>query len=105
MSSITKALLILSTLTFAGCHPQVGVRDIPRSAPSDCQTQCAGMGMELGAIVTMAGRVGCVCQPEGTESDQEASASVSGGMAAIMLQQQQQQQAAQTSQTSSASSY
>jgi hypothetical protein len=105
MLKTARTFAFVCLLLPTGCVASVGTAGmkIPESAPQECSKQCSEVGMELGAIVTMAGSVGCVCSPEdGTEySDgHNASASAAGGMAAILLQRQQQQQQQQNVQSS-----
>ena len=51
------------------------------------------MGMRTSAVVAMAGRIGCVCEPaDAPEKSAEETAAITGGMAAIVAQEEQQQQ-------------
>ena len=89
--------ILLTCLLPLGCTAQVGVSGTGLKVPSDglaqCQSQCSTMGMRTSAVVAMAGRIGCVCEPTGTaDKTAEQSAAITGGMAAIVAQEQQQQQ-------------
>ncbi len=67
-----------------GCKASVGAEaSIPSDAPMTCRVQCSELGMELGAMATMANSVGCVCQPKRADMNSErASVALLGGMAA-----------------------
>ncbi len=51
------------------------------------------MGLQTTAVVVMAGRIGCVCEPKGSAPrTNEESAALAGGMAAVVEQEEQQRQ-------------
>lgn len=81
--------LMLLGLLCTGCQAAVGTgtATIPDDAVRTCRIQCTELRMELGAMVTMASNVGCVCQVKSAASaDGRPSAAVVGGMAAVLLQ-------------------
>lgn len=91
------ALLAASCATPVGAGP---FGHVPFDAPATCSGTCSKMGLTLGAVVVMAGNVGCVCTPlgHGGTSAGETAPATAGGMVAILIQeqvraaQQQQQQ-------------
>lgn len=93
----TARVLLLSLLPLA-CVAPVGVSglEVPEDGLAQCQSQCGVMGMRAGAVVAMAGRIGCVCEPaESTaHGDDDSPAALAGGMAAIVLEEERQQRAA-----------
>ena len=107
MFKLAKTLVLSALVPLTGCVASVGPAgmEIPESAPQECGQQCAQVGMELGAIVTMAGTVGCVCSPTGAGDEESASASAAGGMAAVLMQRRQAQQQQQNSASGYATTY
>jgi hypothetical protein len=88
-------ILATSCMTPVGA----GALTVPIDAPAKCSDYCSKMGLTLGAVVIMAGNVGCVCTPmHGGSSAQESAPAAAGGMVAILIQQQQQAQAQQQQQ-------
>lgn len=87
--------LSLVALLAASCATPVGAGPfghVPFDAPATCSGYCSKMGLTLGAVVVMAGNVGCVCTPvHGASSAQEVAPATAGGMVAILIQQQQAQ--------------
>ena len=83
------ALVASSCATPVGAGP---FGHVPFDAPATCSDYCSKMGLTLGAVVVMAGQVGCVCTPvHGASSAQEVAPATAGGMVAILIQQQQAQ--------------
>lgn len=90
------ALLAASCATPVGAGP---FGHVPFDAPATCSDQCSKMGLTLGAVVVMAGTVGCVCTPaHGGSSAAEVAPATAGGMVAILIQQQQARAAQQQQQ-------
>jgi len=90
------ALLATSCMTPVGAG---AFGQVPLDAPTKCSDYCSKMGLTLGAVVVMAGNVGCVCTPvHGGSSAQSAGAASAGGMVAILVQQQQARAAQQQQQ-------
>ncbi len=90
------APLSLLALLAASCATPVGAGPfghVPFDAPATCSGYCSKMGLTLGAVVVMAGNVGCVCTPVhgSTASTQDVAPATAGGMVAILIQQQQAQ--------------
>ena len=80
------ALLASSCMTPVGA----GALTVPLDAPAKCSDYCSKMGLTLGAVVIMAGNVGCVCTPlHGSSSVRDTAPATAGGMVAILIQQQQ----------------
>jgi hypothetical protein len=80
---------LFSVTGFLGCVTPVGAGNlsVPKDAAATCGKSCANLSMPLGAVVIMAGNVGCVCSaPKGAES-----AAVAGGMTAIMIEEADEQ--------------
>lgn len=73
---------------------------MPFDAPATCSGYCSKMGLTLGAVVVMAGNVGCVCTPvgHGGSSAQDVAPATAGGMVAILVQQEQARAAQQRQQ-------
>jgi hypothetical protein len=71
------------------------VARIPEDAAHTCTEQCSQLGSVLGGMVTMAGRVGCVCltPDRAAESSTTATAAVAS-MAAALANESEAQQAA-----------
>lgn len=67
-------------------------RSIPEDTGQTCADECSQVGMQLTGIVTMAGTVGCVCQPRGAAMGQEQYTAAVGGTAALIQQEHQRQQ-------------
>jgi hypothetical protein len=110
----------LVALLLTGCTAAVGVAgsiSVPQDSPAQCTKICSDMGTTLSAVVVMANNVGCVCNPPNTQAStapppsppasnppastsapatnappSSRSASVAGGMAAIVMQEQAQRQ-------------
>jgi hypothetical protein len=96
------ALLATSCMTPVGA----GAMTVPLDAPAKCSDYCSKMGLTLGAVVIMAGNVGCVCTPlHGGSSSREAAPASAGGMVAILIQQQQQARASQQQQQQRSSNH
>ena len=90
------ALLATSCMTPVGAG---AFGQVPIDAPAKCSDYCSKMGLTLGAVVIMAGNVGCVCTPlHGGSSAREAAPATAGGMVAILIQQQQARAAQQQQQ-------
>ena len=90
------ALLGTSCMTPVGAGP---FGHVPLDAPAKCSDYCSQMGLTLGAVVVMAGNVGCVCTPvHGGSSARDTAPATAGGMVAILIQQQQAQAQAQQQQ-------
>ncbi|HTQ45216.1 MAG TPA: hypothetical protein VMI75_20795 [Polyangiaceae bacterium] len=91
------ALLVTSCMTPVGAG---AFGQVPLDAPAKCSDYCSKMGLTLGAVVIMAGNVGCVCTPlhGGGSSAREAAPATAGGMVAILIQQQQARAAQQQQQ-------
>lgn len=88
-------VLLLTSLAPLGCTAPVGASGlkVPTDGLAQCQSQCSTMGMRTSAVVAMAGRIGCVCEPAaGPQKSPEETAAITGGMAAIVAQEEQQQQ-------------
>lgn len=85
--------LLLACLLPAACTAPVGVTglEIPADGLAQCESQCGTMGMRAGAVVAMAGRIGCVCETKETSANPDRhTASLAGGMAAIVIQEDQE---------------
>jgi hypothetical protein len=91
LSAVVLALLVASCMTPVGAGP---LGHVPLDAPATCSDYCSKMGLGLGAVVVMAGNVGCVCTPmgHGGSAARETAPAAAGGMVAILIQQQQQRQ-------------
>jgi hypothetical protein len=103
MRALARLLVIaFVALLTASCMTPVGAGafgQVPLDAPAKCSDYCSKMGLTLGAVVIMAGNVGCVCTPlHGTSSVRDAAPATAGGMVAILIQQKQAQAAAQQQQ-------
>ena len=73
--------IALTCLVLAGCSTvQATSLPLPRERADECRAHCAGLDMELGAVVIMMNHAGCVCEPRGRVAPQAA---VSAGAAAI----------------------
>jgi hypothetical protein len=98
------ALLATSCMTPVGAGP---FGHVPLDAPGKCADYCSKMGLTLGAVVVMAGNVGCVCTPvhAGGSSARDTAPAAAGGMVAILLQQQAQAQQQQQQQQQRSSSH
>lgn len=94
---VVAALLATSCATPVGAGP---FGHVPFDASATCAGYCSKMGLTLGAVVVMAGNVGCVCTPVngGGSSAQKVAPAAAGGMVAILIQQQQAQAAQQQQQ-------
>lgn len=85
--------MLAALLPLGSCMASVGVGGnvIPPDAGQTCAAQCQTIGMQLSAVATMAGTVGCVCQyasqPRASAGAAGAYATPAGGMAAIAAQQ------------------
>jgi hypothetical protein len=95
--------LAIAGLLAASCATPVGAGPfghVPFDAPATCSGECSKMGLTLGAVVVMAGTVGCVCTPVGHNgsSAEELAPATAGGMVAILVQQQQARAAQQQQQ-------
>jgi hypothetical protein len=94
--------IALVALLATSCMTPVGAGafgQVPIDAPAKCSDYCSKMGLTLGAVVIMAGNVGCVCTPlHGGSSAREVAPATAGGMVAILIQQQQAQAAQQQQQ-------
>jgi len=89
-------LLATSCMTPVGAGP---LGHVPLDAPATCSDYCSKMGLTLGAVVIMAGNVGCVCTPvHGGSSLRDTAPATAGGMVAILIQQQAQAHAQQQQQ-------
>ena len=97
------ALLATSCMTPVGA----GAMTVPLDAPAKCSDYCSKMGLTLGAVVVMAGNVGCVCTPvhAGASSARDTAPAAAGGMVAILIQQQQQARASQQQQQQRSSNH
>jgi len=90
------ALLATSCMTPVGAG---AFGQVPIDAPAKCSDYCSKMGLTLGAVVIMAGNVGCVCTPvHGGSSAQSAGSATAGGMVTILIQQQRARAAQQQQQ-------
>ena len=95
------AILATSCMTPVGAG---AFGQVPIDAPAKCSDYCSKMGLTLGAVVIMAGNVGCVCTPvHGTSSVRDTAPATAGGMVAILIQQQQARAAQQQQQQRSSS--
>lgn len=95
MKSVSARAVLLASLLPFGCTAPVGASGlkVPTDGLAQCQSQCSTMGMRTSAVVAMAGRIGCVCEPAGApERSAEQSAAIAGGMAAVVTQEEQHQQ-------------
>jgi hypothetical protein len=93
MPRLALAALLASALAASGCTIDKAVGGGARLSPAlaaDCADHCRTLDMRLTAVVVVANRGGCVCDPK-----DRPSASVGGGAAAaggaVVLQQTQQQ--------------
>ena len=89
-------LFLFACLIPLACTAPVGVTG-PMQVPSDgvaqCDSQCGTMGLRTTAVVVMAGRIGCVCEPTANAArTSDESAALAGGMAAVVEQEEQQRQ-------------
>jgi hypothetical protein len=96
------ALIALSL--FCSCAAMPAAVSVDRERATECVQHCASLDMTLSAIVVIANRCGCVCEPAKSGASAESGASLgavaaAGGMAAVLAaeqssndQSQQQQQ-------------
>ena len=93
-----KGLFVTALLLCISCTTTRPVTySLNKDAPKVCADHCQSMGMRLAAVVIIANREGCVCEPENARV---ASASATAASIAPILvdeeeaqrQQQQQQQ-------------
>ena len=93
---MTRAL-VLATVVLGGCAPApVGIAvpftKVPEDGFAQCTSQCSTMGLRATAVVAMANRVGCVCEPSGSKATTPTSAAITASDLALAAEEEQQQQ-------------
>ena len=90
MHRILIALALFLTTACAVTQPAT-LRVPPETRPN-CENMCAGLDMELGAVVVIANSAGCVCVPAGGSPGAKAAGTAAGMVVLQQAAQQQQQQ-------------
>jgi hypothetical protein len=83
-----KLTLAVAMLACACAAPTAGVRALSPDVTAKCVDTCKSMGLKMQAVVVVANRTGCVCEPSDTAP--RASRSPVGAVEMIIAMEQDQ---------------
>jgi hypothetical protein len=94
--SLRVRLLVALPLA-AGCATLAASNvPTPKERVTECVDICTGVGLKMAALVVIANRSGCVCEPMDakTSAKNGTAGAAAAGQAAVVAQEQEEQQAA-----------
>ncbi len=92
-----KVIVVAAMAALAGCTTVSAVTpgySLDRHSGDECHAHCQALGMTVGAVVIIANRTGCVCQPSGKLPDAGGASAVAGGAVFAMEQAAEQERSA-----------
>ena len=83
------SLLALLAMGCSAASPLSSSVELPRERTDECVQACTSLGLQMSAVVVIADKVGCVCEPGAKAGLGSNATSAAGGL--VMLESQDQQ--------------
>ena len=93
---MNKKVMALFLLSLVGCKTQTmgpvnsDNTEVPRVQKNTCMNLCSNIDMQLGAMVIISNRAGCVCEVKPGTARKGGSASTAAGAAVALLEEDEE---------------